>query len=212
METQRWVIASNNPGKLKEIRQLLAPYAIDLVPQSHLGVAEADEPYATFVENALTKARAASLATGLPALADDSGICVGALGGAPGVHSARYAPALAGSDRQTQDQRNNAYLLDALAGMTHRQAHYYCVVVWVRHADDPQPVIAEGEWHGQILVQGRGTAGFGYDPLFWIEGLGRTVAELSAVEKNQFSHRAQAMAQLFSRLVARGYLQGTGSV
>lgn len=195
------VIASNNPGKLREIGAILTPLAIEVVPQGALGVPEADEPHCTFVENALAKARHASRLTGLPALADDSGVCVHALGGAPGVHSARYAAD--GTDscgRDAQDRRNNEKLLHELSGATDRGAHYVCVIVLVRHADDPQPLIAEGEWHGEILHAPRGGGGFGYDPLFLISALGKTGAELSAAEKNALSHRGQALARVVEHL------------
>lgn len=195
------VIASNNPGKLREIGAILAPLAIEVVPQGLLGVSEAEEPHGTFIENALTKARHASRATGLPALADDSGVCVHALGGEPGVHSARYA-AGAAAGRDEQDRRNNDKLLQALSVASDRRAHYYCVIVLLRHAGDPQPLIAEAEWHGEILREPRGTGGFGYDPLFFVPELGRTGAELSAAEKNAVSHRGRALAQLVARLRA----------
>ena len=198
---KRLVIASGNPGKLREIADMLAPLAIEVVPQHVLGVAEAAEPHGTFVENALEKARHASRVAGLPALADDSGVCVHALGGEPGVHSARYAGD-GGSGRDDQDRRNNDRLLRALAGVADRRAHYYCVIVLVRHAADPQPLIAEAEWHGEILEAPRGSGGFGYDPLFFIPELGRTGAELSAVEKNRVSHRGRALAVLVARLRA----------
>jgi len=194
------VIASNNPGKLREIGAILAPLAIEVVPQGALGVSEADEPYGTFVENALTKARHASRATGLPALADDSGVCVHALSGEPGVHSARYAEAAGSGQRDDQDRRNNEKLLHALEGATDRRAHYYCVIVLLRHADDPQPLIAEAEWHGEILPAPRGEGGFGYDPLFLIPEFGRTGAELLPEEKNRVSHRGKALAILVERL------------
>lgn len=195
------VIASNNPGKLREIGTILAPLTIEVVPQGALGVPETDEPHCTFVENALAKARHASRLTGLPALSDDSGVCVHALGGAPGVHSARYAGAgPEPSGRDDQDRRNNEKLLQELSGATDRGAHYVCVIVLVRHADDPQPLIAEGEWHGEILREPRGSGGFGYDPLFLIPALGKTGAELSAAEKNALSHRGMALARVVERL------------
>lgn len=199
---KKLVIASNNPGKLREIGAILAPLAIEVLPQGELGVGEAEEPHGTFIENALTKARHASRATGLPALADDSGVCVHALGGEPGVHSARYAAAAA-AGRDEQDRRNNEKLLQALsATAADRRAHYYCVIVLLRHADDPQPLIAEAEWHGEILRAPRGTGGFGYDPLFFVPELGKTGAELSPAEKNAVSHRGRALAQLVARLRA----------
>jgi XTP/dITP diphosphohydrolase len=198
----RLVIASNNPGKLREIGAILAPLAIEVVAQGTLGVAEAEEPHCTFVENALAKARHASRVTGLPALADDSGVCVHALDGEPGVHSARYAAADEAHGRDDQDRRNNDKLLRALEGAADRRAHYYCVIVLVRHADDPQPLIAEGEWHGEILGSPRGQGGFGYDPLFFIPELGKTGAELLPEEKNRVSHRGKALALLVARLRA----------
>lgn len=202
---KKLVIASNNPGKLREIGQLLAPLEIEAVPQSEFGVPEADEPHCTFIENALAKARHASHHTGLPALADDSGICVAALGGEPGVHSARYAgepPAGSPRGRDSQDVRNNRKLLAMLANASGRSAHYYCVIVLVRHAQDPEPLIAEGRWHGEVIDTPRGTNGFGYDPYFYLPEFGRTAAELSPEEKNAISHRGQALAALIARLRA----------
>ncbi len=199
---RKLVIASNNPGKLREIGAILEPLSIEVLPQGVLGVAEAEEPHCTFVENALAKARHASRATGLPALADDSGVCVHALGGEPGVHSARYAGPGRPDDRDDQDRRNNDQLLQALVNATDRRAHYYCVIVMVRRADDPQPLIAEAEWHGEILREPRGTGGFGYDPLFFIPPLGKTGAELAAADKNRVSHRGKALAVLVARLRA----------
>lgn len=196
------VIASNNPGKLREIAAILAPLGIEIVAQGQLGVDEAEEPHVTFVENALAKARHASRATGLPALADDSGVCVSALNGEPGVRSARYADAPEAANREEQDQRNNDKLLRALQGKADRRAHYCCVIVMVRHADDPQPLITEAEWHGEILESSRGQGGFGYDPLFYIPELGKTGAELTAAEKNRVSHRGRALALLAERLRA----------
>ncbi|WP_020205023.1 MULTISPECIES: RdgB/HAM1 family non-canonical purine NTP pyrophosphatase [Cupriavidus] len=198
---QRLVLASNNPGKLGEFGALLAPLGYDVVPQGQLGIPEADEPFATFVENALTKARHASRLSNLPALADDSGICVDALDGAPGVYSARYAQ-LVGKPRS--DAANNAHLISQLAGKLNRHAYYYCVLVLVRHADDPRPVIAEGVWAGEVVDAPRGSAGFGYDPHFLLPQLGKTAAELSAEEKNTISHRAQALKALTERLRASG--------
>lgn len=196
---RRLVLASNNPGKLREFRQMLAPLGMEVVPQVELGIGEVEEPHGTFVENALAKARHASRGAGLPAFADDSGICVGALGGAPGVQSARYAGGPAGA-REDQDARNNRKLVDALAGRTDRRAHYYCVIVLVRHAGDPEPLIAEGRWHGEVLDAPRGNGGFGYDPHFLVPDLGRTAAELMPDEKNAVSHRGQAMRRLVEML------------
>jgi len=195
---RKLVLASNNPGKLREIGALLAPLAIEVTSQAVLGVGEAAEPHFTFLENALAKARHASLATGLPALADDSGLCVDALGGAPGVQSAYYA----GSEgsREERDARNNAKLVAALAGVGDRRAHYYCVMVLVRRADDPQPIFAEGAWRGEISPAPRGAGGFGYDPLFYLAERCCTSAELDAQEKNRISHRGQALAKLIARL------------
>ena len=201
---RRLVLASNNPGKLREFRQMLAPLGIEVEPQSELGVREADEPHGTFVENALAKARHASSRSGLPALADDSGICVEALGGAPGVQSARYAGANgAGAD---QDARNNRKLVDALKDKSDRRAHYYCVIVLVRHPGDPEPLIAEGRWRGEVIAIPRGDGGFGYDPYFLLPGLGRTAAELMPDEKNAVSHRGQAMQRLVEMLRYAQYL------
>ncbi|MGH8677731.1 MAG: RdgB/HAM1 family non-canonical purine NTP pyrophosphatase [Burkholderiales bacterium] len=191
---RKLVIASGNPGKLREIAQILVPLAIEVLPQSTFNVPEPDEPHATFVENALAKARHAAKLTGLPALADDSGICVEALGGAPGVQSARFA----GEPRS--DQRNNARLIETMANETDRRAHYYCVMVLVKHGADPQPLIAEGEWHGEILRAPRGDGGFGYDPLFLDPTLGKTGAELSAGRKNRVSHRGKALRRLLQAL------------
>jgi len=192
------VLASNNSGKLREIDALLAPLGITVVPQAALGIAEADEPHETFLENALAKARHASRASGLPALADDSGLCVEALGGEPGVHSAYYA-GKAGA-RADRDARNNAKLLAALDGRTDRRAHFACLMVLVRRPDDPQPLVAEGNWRGEIGIAARGANGFGYDPLFVLPGRGCTSAELPAEEKNRISHRGQALARLLDRL------------
>lgn len=189
------VIASNNPGKLREFEKMLAPLGIEVLTQAQLGIPEAEEPHCTFVENALAKARHVSRASGLPALADDSGICVEALGGAPGVQSARYA-----GDNPKSDRRNNDKLLQDMQGVTDRRAHYYCVLVLVRHADDPQPIIAEGEWWGEIAHEERGDGGFGYDPMFWLPDLGRMSAELTHDEKAQISHRAKALKILLEKL------------
>ena len=191
---KKLVIASNNPGKLREISQMLAPLGMEVLPQSAVGVPEADEPHGTFIENALAKARHAAGIAELPALADDSGICVDALGGAPGVHSARYA------GTPPSDQRNNAKLLEALGERPDRQAHYYCVIVVMRHARDPQPLIAQGLWRGEILRAPRGSGGFGYDPLFLDPEFGQTAAELAPARKNLISHRGKALALLGNAL------------
>jgi XTP/dITP diphosphohydrolase len=190
------VLASGNPGKLREIGALLAPLSIEVLPQSQLGIDEAEEPHHTFLENALAKARHASRAACLPALADDSGLCVEALGGEPGVHSAYYA-GREGS-REERDARNNDKLLSLLQDF--RAAYYACILVLVRHANDPLPIVAEGIWRGEIAVQPRGANGFGYDPLFLLPGLGRTAAELEPREKNRISHRGQALARLLGLL------------
>ncbi len=188
------VIASGNKGKLREIAHLLAPLHINIIAQAELNVSECEEPYCTFIENALAKARHASKHTGLPALADDSGLCVDALQGAPGVLSARYA------GEPKSDQANNQKLLDVLGTEKNRQAHFYCVIVLVRHEHDPEPLIAEGRWAGEILSEFRGQDGFGYDPLFLDAKTGKTVAELPLEIKSRISHRGHAMAKLLLQL------------
>jgi XTP/dITP diphosphohydrolase len=190
----RLVLASGNPGKLREFRRLLAPLGVEVIAQAELGIPDADEPHATFVENALAKARHASARAKLPALADDSGICVRALGGAPGVQSARYA------GEPKSDARNNAKLIAALAGIEDRRAHYTCVLALTRHADDPEPIIAEGIWQGTIVDAPRGRGGFGYDPHFLDSETGLTGAELPLERKNELSHRGRAMRALIERL------------
>lgn len=195
---KRLVIASNNEGKLRELSAILAPLGFDTVPQGALGVPEADEPHHTFLENALAKARNCARHTGLAALADDSGLCVDALGGAPGVHSAYFAGREGG--REARDAANNALLVERLAGVADRSAHYTCVVVMVRSADDPEPVVCEGRWRGEIVLSPKGTGGFGYDPYFLVPSLGLTAAELPAAEKNRRSHRALAISRLAARL------------
>jgi XTP/dITP diphosphohydrolase len=191
------VLASNNPGKLRELRALV-PGSLEVLAQGDLGVAEAEEPHPSFVENALAKARHASRAARLPALADDSGLCVAALAGEPGVHSAYYAGAE--GSREERDARNNRRLLAELGD--ERRAYYCCVMVFVRHPQDPRPLIAEGLWHGEIARAPRGGNGFGYDPLFLLPGLGKTAAELDPAEKNRISHRALALRQLLRLLDA----------
>jgi len=191
------VLASNNAGKLREFSALLGAAGIELIPQGALNVPEAEEPYPTFVENALTKARHAAKLTGLPALADDSGLCVRALRGAPGVYSARFAQ-LAGGEKS--DAANNARLVAELQHATDRRGYYFCVLVFVRHADDPEPLIAEGRWHGEILDAPRGDNGFGYDPYFFLPSLNASAAELEPAVKNASSHRAIALQQLLARL------------
>jgi XTP/dITP diphosphohydrolase len=195
----RLVLASNNRGKLKEFGELLLPLGFELLPQAELNVPEADEPFATFVENALAKARHAARLTGLPALADDSGICAPALGGAPGVHSARYA---AHAGEAKSDAANNQKLIAALAGKD-ASVSYYCVLVFLRHADDPQPLIADGHWHGRFQPEAQGEGGFGYDPHFYVPELGKTAAGLSSDEKNRLSHRGKALQNLIAALRSR---------
>jgi XTP/dITP diphosphohydrolase len=192
---QKLVIASNNPGKLREFQFLLQPLGIEVLTQAQLGINEAEEPHVTFVENALAKARHVSRLSGLPALADDSGICVTALDGAPGVLSARYA-----GDNPKSDARNNEKLLCDLQGVTDRRAHYYCVLVLLHHTDDPQPLLAEGEWHGEIAHEERGDGGFGYDPLFWLPEFGKTSAQLGREQKHAISHRGKALRVLLEKL------------
>ena len=197
----RLVLASNNAKKLIELQDLLGPGSVELGSQAVLGVAEADEPHLTFVENALAKARHAARQSGLPALADDSGLCVDALGGAPGVPSAVYAGVVSGEgDRETrrraQDAANNALLLDRMRGVVERQARFVCTLVALRHADDPEPLISFGRWQATLLTAPRGSGGFGYDPLVWIDALGASAAELSSEQRNRISHRARAAAQM----------------
>jgi XTP/dITP diphosphohydrolase len=194
---KRVVLASNNAGKLREFSALLGAAGIELIAQGDLGVSEAEEPHVTFIENALEKARHASRATGLPALADDSGLCVQALRGAPGVYSARYAQ-LAGGEKS--DAANNARLLADLAKETDRRAYYFCVLALVRHAADPEPLIAEGRWHGEVIDTPRGANGFGYDPYFHLPALGKTAAELAPQVKNASSHRGIALRHMLERL------------
>lgn len=191
---KKLVIASNNPGKLREIDRILQPLGLEILPQSAFNIPEVEEPYCTFIENCLTKARHASEHSGLPALADDSGICVDALNGAPGVYSARFA------GEPKSDQRNNEKLIELLQHETNRKAHYYCIMVLVRHPQDPQPIIAEGAWHGEIIDTPRGHGGFGYDPYFLVPGFGQTGAELALDVKNSISHRGQALAALVAKL------------
>lgn len=193
------VIATGNKGKLLEIQALLAPLKIEVIPQSALNVSEAPEPHCTFIENALAKARHASLATGLPALADDSGLCLEALEGAPGVHSAYFA----GEPRS--DEKNNAHLFKTLKQYDNRFAYYYCCLVLVRKADDPQPLIAEGIWKGAILKKARGEGGFGYDPLFLDSITGKSAAELSTEIKNKISHRGQALRKMLHLIEHSSY-------
>lgn len=192
--TRTLVLASNNAGKLKEFGEMLAPIGFDVHAQGEFNVPEAEEPHLTFVENALAKARHAARLTGLSALADDSGVCINALGGSPGVISARYA------GEPKSDARNNQKLVADLQVHQDKSAYYYCVLVFVRHADDPQPVIAEGRWDGEIIADARGAGGFGYDPHFFVPSLGKTVAELNADQKNSLSHRGKALRALIEKL------------
>ena len=188
------VLASNNAGKLKEFSALLAPLGVTVIPQGQLNVPECPEPHYTFLENALEKARHASHVTGLPALADDSGICAEALGGKPGVLSARYA------GEPKSDERNNAKLIEKLQGKANRRAWYYCVLVLVRHADDPQPLVADGMWYGEVQDTAAGEGGFGYDPYFYLPEFACTVAQLAAEDKNRVSHRGKAMQAMLGKL------------
>jgi XTP/dITP diphosphohydrolase len=203
---RKLLLASDNRGKLLELRALMAPLAVPVEAQGALGIAAAEEPHGTFLENALAKARHAAAASGWPALADDSGLCCHALGGAPGVRSARYAADAAGpagGGHGAQDSANNALLLQRLAGISDRRAHYCCVVVALRHAEDPEPLFAEGRWEGRIVDAPQGEGGFGYDPYFWLPQLGCTVAQLDAARKNELSHRAIAMRSILARLRER---------
>lgn len=189
------VLASNNQGKLTEFQRLFSKIDIEVIPQSVMGIPECPEPHITFVENALTKARHASQHSGLPALADDSGICSIALQGAPGVHSARYA-----GISPKSDQANNAKLDEELNHYADKSIFYVCVLVLVRHANDPQPIIAEANWYGQWQSQAAGRNGFGYDPHFYLVEHHKTAAQMTQNEKNRFSHRAQALRILLSKL------------
>jgi XTP/dITP diphosphohydrolase len=193
-------LASSNPGKVREIEALLGPLRIEVTPQRQLGIPDAEEPHASFLENALAKARHASRASAMPALADDSGLCVESLGGEPGVHSAYYA-GREGS-REERDARNNAKLLSRMG--EERTAYYCCVLVMVRHPEDPRPLVAEGIWRGEIARIPRGSNGFGYDPLFYLKDLGKTAAELDPDYKNRVSHRGLALRKLLELLRETG--------
>jgi XTP/dITP diphosphohydrolase len=201
---KRIVLASGNPGKLAELQALFEPLNCQLVPQNSLGITEPDEPYFSFVENALHKARHASALSNLPALADDSGICVNALQGQPGVLSARYSgvQATGATTKQMVDAANNAALLNALQNQVDRSAFYYCVLVLVRSANDPAPLIADAFWSGAVLTEAKGEGGFGYDPYFYLPNLGQSAAQLSAADKNKVSHRAQAARDLIAKFQA----------
>lgn len=194
---QKLVLASNNAGKVREFQELLAPFRFQVIPQGELGIPSAEEPHHTFVENALAKARHASAASGLPALADDSGICAHALDGAPGVYSARYAGVYGDS------AANNQKLIASLQGKADRGAHYVCALVMVNSANDPEPLIVQTRWHGQIIDDAKGAHGFGYDPHFFLPELGNTAAELEPSEKNLISHRGQALRELIAELQSR---------
>jgi XTP/dITP diphosphohydrolase len=207
MAAMRLVLASNNAKKLSELRVMLDGLAVRLIAQGELGIGEADEPHATFLENALAKARHAAAASGGAAVADDSGVCVDALDGEPGVISAHWAPIDRGATdrerhRAAQDAANNHQLLQRLEGVVDRRAHFVSTLVALRHAHDPQPLVAVGRWPGEILHAPRGSTGFGYDPLMFIPELGRSVAELDAATKNLHSHRGRAMVQLLAQLKA----------
>jgi XTP/dITP diphosphohydrolase len=203
--SQRLVLASNNPGKLREFTELLEPFAIDVIAQGALNILAADEPFDSFVENALAKARHASKLSALPALADDSGICVDALGGAPGVRSARFA------GEHCSDEDNNQKLIAALRDQKDRRAHYLCALVLVRNATDTKPLIVETRWDGEIIDTPRGTHGFGYDPYFYLPTLGKTAAELSPELKNQISHRGQALRELMNQLHASHFFTSSNA-
>lgn len=194
---QKLVLASNNAGKVKEFQALLAPLNFQVIPQGELGIPSAEEPHFTFVENALTKARHASAASGLPALADDSGICAHALNGQPGILSARFAGG------QGDDAANNRKLIQDLKDHTDRGAHYVCALVFVNSANDPEPIIVQTRWYGQIVEQATGSNGFGYDPYFFLPDQKCTAAELEPEKKNSISHRGQALRELIAQLKSR---------
>ena len=197
MQSKKLVLASNNKGKLREFQAMFDALGLTIVGQGSLGVSACEETFNTFVENCLQKARHASRETGLPAMADDSGLCVDALGGAPGVFSARFA------GEPSDDEKNNALLVQKLQGEVNRRAHYTCVLVAVRSADDPEPLIAEGTWQGEIRDEPAGNGGFGYDPYFYLQAVGKTAAELTAEEKNAVSHRGAALRMMAKLLSER---------
>lgn len=188
------VLASNNKGKLREFQAMFAEAGVEVINQGALGVSPCPEPYGTFIENCLAKARHAAAVTGKPAMADDSGVCVDALGGQPGVYSARFA------GEPSDDAANNRLLIEKLSGVSNRRAHYTCVLVAVRSADDPEPLIAEGRWFGEIVDTPAGEGGFGYDPYFFLPDAGKTAAEMSAQEKNAVSHRGLALRALREKI------------
>ncbi|MGB7298831.1 MAG: non-canonical purine NTP pyrophosphatase [Burkholderiaceae bacterium] len=206
---KRCVVASSNRGKLRELGVMLEPLGVTPVAQGELNIDPAPEPHCTFIENCLAKARHASKASGLPALADDSGVCVPALGGAPGVYSARYAQRAGVHTGDAADAANNAHLVSELSQLAAASpegdpfaAYYYCVLVWLERWDDPQPVIADARWQGRIIAEPRGSSGFGYDPHFLLPDIGLTAAQLPPDEKNAISHRGQAMRLLQSQLLS----------
>ncbi|MBZ9611953.1 RdgB/HAM1 family non-canonical purine NTP pyrophosphatase [Rheinheimera maricola] len=194
--TTKIVLATGNKGKVAELSQMLAPFNVSVIPQSELGVTDADETGLSFIENAIIKARHAALVTGLPAIADDSGLAVDALSGAPGIYSARYAGEAA------SDSANTTKLLKALNDVpdNQRSAQFHCVLVYMRHAEDPTPLVCHGIWHGSITRAPAGNAGFGYDPVFYLADEGCTSAELSRQRKQQLSHRGKALVQLLTQL------------
>ena len=194
---QKLVLASNNAGKLREFQALLAPLQFEVIPQGQLGISSCEEPFHTFIENALAKARHASSASGLPALADDSGICVQALDNKPGVLSARFA------GEPANDDANNQKLIASLQGISNRAAHYVCALVLVNNADDPEPLIVQTRWNGLIVDQAQGSNGFGYDPYFFLPEFQLTVAQLDPAQKNTISHRGQALRELIAQLKTR---------
>lgn len=198
MTLKKIVLASNNAGKVKEFNLLLEPLGLEVIPQGLLGIPSCEEPFPSFVENAITKARHASKLSGLPALADDSGICVDALDGLPGVLSARFS--LSDQKKDPSDEDNNQLLIKKLTGISNRSAHFTCTLVFLRSAIDPEPLIATGKWYGDIIDTPRGSAGFGYDPHFFVPNLNKSAAELSAEEKNAVSHRGLAMRELITQL------------
>ncbi len=201
MSQKKIVLASNNAGKVKEFNALLSPLGIEVIPQGLLGIPSCEEPYPSFVENAITKARHASKLSGLPALADDSGICVNALGGLPGVLSARFA--LSDQKKDPTDTDNNELLIQNLSGINDRSAHFTCTLVFLNSATDPEPLIAVGHWHGEIIEKPQGLSGFGYDPIFWVPALNKTAAQMSPEEKNAVSHRGQALRKLLADLSSK---------
>lgn len=198
MPQKKIVLASNNAGKVKEFNALLSPLGIEVIPQGLLGIPSCEEPYPSFVENAITKARHASKLSGLPALADDSGICVNALGGLPGVLSARFA--LSDQKKDPTDTDNNELLIQKLSGIHDRSAHFTCTLVFLNSATDPEPLIAVGHWQGEIIEKPQGLSGFGYDPIFWVPALNKTAAQMSPEEKNAVSHRGKALRRLLTDL------------